>query len=1224
CAFIGMGVLDALHACAQSEVVCTLLSGVAGLIGGVLFGMVWAPARIIPSKINRMLPLGVGGAAACIGLLILIAPESLPGMLHEGELTLAAKAFNLLPGALFLAASLKFVLLYRARRYWDDALFAGFSLLFGIAGFVFAASLWGVDFDSWDVFELLAYVMALAYLLFLFRKGQVELRRTTDDLLWQSEELKARNEEFRAYADLLLKEKRKLQNEITSREVAERALRESEERFRTISACAQDAIIMLDNDGKISFWNDAAEKTFGWSSEEMIGQDLHEHLAPEKYATAYQKGFELFRQTGEGAAIGKTLELSALRRNGGEFPIEISIASVKTKGEWHAVGIVRDITGRKQVEEALRQERDKAQTYLDVASVILLALDMDGNVVLVNKKGYEVLGYSEEEILGKNWFDNFLPDHGREEVKECFANLKTGTTEPVEYFENVILTRIGEERTILWHNSVLTDESGNIIGTLGSGEDITERKQAEEMVRQSERKFRTLYDSTSDAVMLFNEKGFFDCNAATLEIFGCPSHEEFCGKHPAELSPLTQPCGTDSMTLANEQIATAMKQGSNRFEWMHKRLDGREFPAEVLLNAMELDGRKILQAVVRDITERKRMEEHLRLMQSTIENVSDEAFWMRPDGSFAYVNQAVCDALGYSREELLTMSVLDIDPDVTVENWPMHWEATKKSGGFIFEVRHRAKDGRILSMELRTRQLEFEGREYSCAFGHDITQRKLAEAELLRAKEAAEAAAHAKSEFLANMSHEIRTPMNGVIGMTGLLLDTDLTGEQREFAETIRNSGEALLSIINDILDFSKIEAGKLDLEMLDFDLRTTLEDMGDVLAIRAQEKGLEYVYVIDPEVPSLLQGDPGRLRQVLTNLIGNAVKFTSEGEVAIHVTLEEENEAQAAIRFAVADTGIGIPRDRVYSLFEAFTQADASTTRKYGGTGLGLTISRRLAELMGGEMSVESTIGKGSVFRFSAVFEKQPAGKETAVEIPGDIRDKRILVVDDNRTNRLVMEKQLLSWRCRHDEAPDGETALKKLREAAKERDPFDIAILDMQMPEMTGETLGRKIKEDPLLHDTLLVMMTSIGRRGDAARLAEIGFSAYLTKPVKQSEVYDCLVTVLGRKARRGDSPAKPIVTRHAVVEDRKRRIRILLAEDNIVNQKVALKILEKHGYRADAVANGLEAIKALETMPYDLVLMDIQMPEMDGFEATRRIRDASSSVANHDIPIIALTAH
>ncbi len=759
---------------------------------------------------------------------------------------------------------------------------------------------------------------------------------------------------------------------------------------------------------------------------------------------------------------------------------------------------------------------------------------------------------------------------------------------------------------------------------------------------------------------------------------------------------------------------------------------------------------------------RERAEERLRQTQFAMEQAVEAIYWIDSEAKILYANEAASLMVGYSREELLGMTVHDLNPDFPASLWPGFWEETRRNKTMSLETNHRAKDGRLIPIDIRVSFLAYEGQEFHCAFVRDITEHKQIEnslrdseerfrtfldhapnamfmktndghyfftnrcfeglchsdrehiigktdaelfpsdtadqfrandrqvietgkaiefeettsngndlhtnivvkfpvrdrtgqiyatggivtditarkrmelklqqfaaemerqnLELAEAHKQALAATKAKSEFLASMSHEIRTPMNGIIGMTGLLLDTLLTPEQREYAETVRLSGEHLLDIINEILDFSKIEAGKLDLEDLNFNLHTAVEDAIGLLGEQAYAKGLELTCLVQAGVPTALRGDPGRLRQVLANLIGNAIKFTDKGEVVVTVSVEGEaggvtaahsSPSYRTLRFEVSDTGVGITPEQQAKLFQPFTQADGSTTRKYGGTGLGLAICKQIVEMMGGQIGVDSTVGKGSVFWLTVRFPLQTEGGQPVLTIPVGLRGCRMLIVDDHATNRRVLEESLRGQGVWYASAENGYQALECLRHAAGAQAPFDLAILDMQMPGMDGLELARRIKSEPAISATRLILLTSVGRRGDAKAAQNAGIVAYLTKPIRQSRLYECLSLVLGsvpNAVALTSQTGAEIITRHSLSEAQTQsRPLILVVEDNPVNQKVAANMIEKLGYRVNVAANGREAVDSLARIPYALVFMDCQMPEMDGFEATRAIRDREAA--------------
>ena len=762
---------------------------------------------------------------------------------------------------------------------------------------------------------------------------------------------------------------------------------------------------------------------------------------------------------------------------------------------------------------------------------------------------------------------------------------------------------------------------------------------------------RTLIDNLPDRIYIKDAEGrFMMNNIAHMHALGASSLEILTGKTDFDFRPrdIAQSSRDDEdiilqtgLPLYNREERTILSTGER----------GWILTTKVPLT--DADGKAIgIIGISRDITKRKRAEEALKTSEakfrSLFENVRDGVYQSTPEGRFLTVNPAFVRMFGYESEDAVLQTSIDKDLYADPADRERFRDVLREQGEVRgLEVRLKKKNGdEIIVLEnayaVRGENdalLYFEGTVT------DITSRKQAEerlkrqaellkmqaGELINAREAALEASRLKSEFVANMSHEIRTPMNGIIGMTSLLIETNLTPEQREYTEIVRQSGEALLTVVNDILDFSKIEAGKLTMEILDFDLITVVEGTIDLFAPRAQEKGLELVSLIEGDVLRSIRGDPGRVRQVLSNLVGNAIKFTQTGEITVSVHVLEETDQCVKARCEVTDTGIGLSDQERVRLFQPFTQADGSTTRKFGGTGLGLAISKQLVQMMGGTIGVDSQRGKGSTFWWEAQFDKQPEGQR---QIPSrtNLSGLRCLIVDDNKANRDIVHHYVTSWGLLNGSAESGRHAMEMLRAATMEGTPYDLAILDMQMPEMDGLQLARLIKGDPDLSALRLILLTSMGNR-KTDELKESGFSAGLVKPIRQSQLFDCIATVMASSS--SAVPQAAGVTQECsdgvaselpgTVHLRSRfenGPRILVVEDNAVNQKVAARMLEKLGYRTDVAGNGIEALEAMARTHYEIVFMDCHMPEMDGFEATARIRETEGG--NGHTTIVAMTAN
>ena len=892
---------------------------------------------------------------------------------------------------------------------------------------------------------------------------------------------------------LVLREQMLRLGDITARTRAEQSLRESEERFRSMADGSPSMMWVTDAAGEVEFINRVYREFSGVTCEELQGGNwkmlVHPDDAPQ-YVAAFDRAVREHAQF--------SMEVRCLRADGESRMIDTR-AEPRFSPDGGFLGLVgssADITERWQVQEM----RERLAAIVDSSDDAIISTALDGTISAWNRGAENVFGYPASEIVGKPML-LLLPPERIDEESDILARIKRG--ESVEHFETVLLRKDGTRIDVSMTISPIRDGNGMIVGVSKVARDITGRKQAEQIVRSSEEKFRQLAENIDEVFWMMNAAG-------TEIIYISPAYEQIWGRS----------CKSLYETPMDWSEAISPGDREHAHETFMRQLQGEKIDSEYRIST--------------------------------------------PDGQERWIRDRA------------------------------------------FPIRDN--DGQLIRI---------------AGIAVDITERKRYEEELIHARKGADAANEAKSEFLANMSHEIRTPLNGIIGMTDLVLGTELTAEQRDYLETAKFSADALLNVINDILDFSKIEAGKIELEEVAFSLTDCVESALKTMTLRANEKGLELLCDIAAEVPQMVRGDPGRLRQVLLNLVGNALKFTEKGEVGIRVVADSIEGKASMLHFIVFDSGVGIAPEKLELIFDSFNQADASTTRQFGGTGLGLTISRCLVQMMGGRVWVESELGAGSRFHFTVrlVTERNNAAVIESLPPPVTLQGVNVLIVDDNGTNRIILHNMVERWGMNPTSVSDGEQALDVLSAAENANHAYGLILTDMHMPRMDGFGLVGHLKDRVKFSTPTIMMLTSGGQRGDAARCEELGIAAYLIKPVRQAELREAVIRVL--HAKQGGLPV-PLITRYSLRDkgDLLRSLHILLAEDNRVNQKIATRLLEKRGHHVVLAENGEEALGALAQDSFDLVLMDVHMPRMDGIEAAISIREKEKSTGLHQ-PVIAMTA-
>jgi two-component system sensor histidine kinase/response regulator len=1013
---------------------------------------------------------------------------------------------------------------------------------------------------------------------------------------------------------------------VTSLLQAKRDADMKEAKIRSVVENVADGLITLNELGAIESLNPAAAAMFGYAPQEVVGKHVN-LLLPERLRQDDAWNLTHFLHTGEPCTMtGTGVEGIGLRKNGSEFPIQIAIREMVDAGKRMFVGIVRDVSERRYAEQEMRAAEERFRLVSQATNDMVWDLDFATDRLWWNE-AVTRLGYGPAEVgAGPEWWrDRIHPEDRDALLHNIDRELESGCQSwAMEY-----RFRKADGSYVHIHDRayIIRDSAGHPTRAIGAMMDITEHKLAEARQHRSEARFSKVFNLSPVAITITRvEDGtFLDVNHAMLEMLGY-EREELMGSSTVAISFWSTPEERAAMV---ERIG---REGAVRDLPMRGRTkDGALLDLLISVEMVDLSGDIYLFCFLTNITERKRAEEALReseeKFRSIVETTKDWIWWIDAQGRVLYANPAVEDILGYRPEELLGTNILNLlheDEQVEVAAGLTTLVAEKGAWDNLV-MRWRHKDGSERYTQSSAVPVLSDSGELIGYRGsdNDITLLKRYEQELEEAKLKAEAANQAKSEFLANMSHEIRTPMNGVIGLTSLVLNTSLSSQQREYLELMKSSADSLLRLLNDILDFSKMEARKLELDVIEFDVREAVGNTLKTFAASASDKGVELTCQVAPEVPVMLLGDPGRLAQIIVNLTGNALKFTKQGEVVVRLAALPQGKTSTLLHMTVTDSGIGMSPEQQANIFMAFAQADNSTTRQFGGTGLGLSIVSQLVNLMDGTIGVESEPGKGTRFDLTlrlGLPEQQPAAIEQQALA---LKNMPVLVVDDNRSNRLILAEILISWGMQPVLAADGQQALEELRQQAALGTPFPLVLLDARMPQFDGFDLAAAIAAEPALHSTIVMMLSSSDPSQEIARARALGVTQLIGKPVKQSELFNAIVTAVKRapaehSAASGD--ALPLSATPA------RKLNVLVAEDHPVNQILVAAILNGCGHSFSIAKNGLEVLQLLDrqrAQPFDVVLMDGQMPEMDGYQATVEIRRRERATGQH-LHIIAVTAN